>query len=130
MTLVKAKMSFYHDKVGTRALDEMFEVTSEQLASDLEQAGYVQRVEGEALTAHQENQNLQQQMGEISALANEAVSLATHEQNQQTLAHQKTFEQTRQQVMNHSAGVQNQSQAIHQAQMQADKAETAKKASK
>ena len=98
MTLVKAKMSFYHDKVGTRALDETFEVKSEQVATELEQAGYVQRVEGEALTAHEDAKNLQQQVGQVNALANEAVSLANHEHNQKTLEDQKNFAQVRQQT--------------------------------
>jgi len=97
MALVKAKMSFYHDKVGTRALDEMFEVKNEQLVSELEQAGYVQRAEGEAMQAHEEAKSLQQQVGQVNALTNEAVSMANHEHNQKTLKDQQNFAQVRQQ---------------------------------
>lgn len=102
MTLVKAKMSFYHDKVGTRALDEMFEVKNETLVGELEQAGYVQRVEGEAQTAHEDAKNLQQQVGQANALANEAVSLASHEHNQKTLQDQQNFAQVRQQTSHYA----------------------------
>ena len=46
MGLVKAKMAFYHDAVGTRAHNEVFEVGSEQTCAELEQAGYVEKVSG------------------------------------------------------------------------------------
>jgi hypothetical protein len=98
MALVKAKMSFYHDKVGTRALDEMFEVQNEGLVSELEQAGYIQRVEGEALNAYEQTKTLEQEVGKRNALTNEAVSMASHEHNQQTLKQQETFAQQRQQT--------------------------------
>jgi hypothetical protein len=98
MALVKAKMSFYHDAVGTRAYDEMFDVQNEQLVSELEQAGYIQRVEGEALNAFEQAKTLEQEVGRRNALTNEAVSLATHEHNQQTLKTQETFQQQRQQT--------------------------------
>jgi hypothetical protein len=96
MTLVKAQMSFYHDNVGTKAKDEMFDVQNEQLVSELEQAGYVQRVEGEALQAFEAAKSLEQQVGQRNALTNEAVSLAAHEQNMQSLQHQANFEGMRQ----------------------------------
>jgi hypothetical protein len=97
MALVKARMSFYHDKVGTRALDEMFEVKNEQLAGELEQAGYVQKVEGQALQAFEQTKTLEQEVGKRNALTNEAVSMANHEHNQKTLKDQENFAQVRQQ---------------------------------
>lgn len=109
MTLVKAQMSFYHDAVGTRAKDEVFEVKTEQLANELESAGYVKSVQGQEATAHQEQQNLQQQMGQKQALTNEAVSMAHHVQNQQAAQHQQNVAQIRQQQ---------QQQAQNQAQSQ------------
>lgn len=102
MALVKAKMSFYHDKVGTRALDEVFEVQNEQLVGELEQAGYIQRAEGEAVQAHEQAKNLQQQVGQVNALTNEAVSMASHEHNQKTLQDQQNFAQVRQQTSHHA----------------------------
>ena len=96
MALVQAKMSFYHDSVGTRAKDEMFDVQNEQLISELEQAGYIQRAEGEALQAFEAAKSLEQQVGQRNALTNEAVSLAGHEHNQQAAQHQQQFGQMRQ----------------------------------
>lgn len=98
MALVQAKMSFYHDSVGTRAKDEMFEVQNEQLISELEQAGYIQRAEGEALRAFEAAKSLEQQVGQRNALTNEAVSLAGHEHNQQAAQYQQQFAQMRQQA--------------------------------
>jgi hypothetical protein len=98
MALVKARMSFYHDKVGTRALDEMFEVQNDSLVGELEQAGYVTRVDGSVLNAYEQTKALEQEVGKRNALTNEAVSLATHEHNQQTLKQQESFQQQRQQA--------------------------------
>jgi hypothetical protein len=98
MALVKAKMSFYHDQVGTRAKDEMFDVQNENLISQLEQAGYVQRVEGQALQAYEQTKTLEQQVGQRNALTNEAVSLATHDQNQKAAQHQQEVAQIRKQA--------------------------------
>lgn len=98
MALVQAKMSFYHDSVGTRAKDEMFDIQNDQLISELEQAGYIQRAEGEALQAFEAAKSLEQQVGQRNALTNEAVSLAGHEHNQQAAQHQQQFAQMRQQA--------------------------------
>jgi hypothetical protein len=98
MALVKAQMSFYHDSVGTRAKDEMFDVQNEQTVSQLEQAGYVQRVEGEQLQAYEQAKALEEQVGQRNALTNEAVSMATHEHNQQAAQHQQQFAGMRQQA--------------------------------
>lgn len=103
MALVKAKMAFYHDAVGTRAMNETFEVKNEQVCAQLEQAGYVQKVEGQEAQMHQEQQNLQQQVGQRNALTNEAVSLASHVQNQQAAQAQQNFGQARQQAAQHAA---------------------------
>lgn len=96
MALVKAKMSFYHDAVGTRAMNEMFEVQNEYLLDELERAGYVQKVEGQALQAFEQAKTLEQEVGKRNALTNEAVSLATHEHNQQAAKTQENFAQMRQ----------------------------------
>jgi hypothetical protein len=98
MALVKATMSFYQDSVGTKAKDEIFEVQSEQTVSDLEQAGYVQRVEGQQLQAFEQAKSLEQQVGQRNALTNEAVSLASHEHNMQAQQHQQGFAQMRTQA--------------------------------
>lgn len=110
MTLVKAEMSFYHDAVGTKALGEVFEIKNSQVCAELEQAGYVKQVDGAEAQAHQDSQKLQQEMGEKQALTNEAVSLAHHTQNQETLQHQQKIDQLRQQQQQQQAQSQ-QSQA-------------------
>lgn len=97
MALVKAKMAFYHDSVGTRAANEIFEVKNENTCSELERAGYIQKVEGQEAQVHQERQQLQQEVGQINAKANEAVSMAHHTQNQQANQHHETVKQLRQQ---------------------------------
>lgn len=97
MGLVKAKMSFYHDAVGTRAQNEVFEVQNAEICAQLEQAGYIQTVEGQEAQAHQDQQNLQQQVGQRNALTNEAVSLANHVHNQEANAHTQNIAQVRQQ---------------------------------
>ena len=51
---VKAKMSFYHDKVGTRAMNEVFQVQDSQALSELERAGYVAKVD---LKSFKKNKN-------------------------------------------------------------------------
>jgi hypothetical protein len=98
MALVKAQMSFYHDSVGSKAKDETFEVKSEQTVTELEQAGYVQRESGQALKNFEQTKSLEQKVGQRNALANEAVSLAGHEHNQQAAQHQQQFAQMRQQA--------------------------------
>lgn len=100
MTLVKAEMAFYHDAVGTKALGEVFEIKNAQVVADLEQSGYVKRVDGEEAQANQELKELQKEMGQKQALTNEAVSLAHHAQNQETLAHQAKVDQLRQKAQN------------------------------
>jgi hypothetical protein len=98
MALVKAQMSFYHDSVGTRAKDEVFEIQNDGLVSSLEQAGYVTRVDGQTQQAFDSAKSLEQQVGQRNALTNEAVSLAGHEHNQQAAQHQQQFAQMRQQA--------------------------------
>ena len=96
MGLVKAKMAFYHDAVGTRAHNEVFEVGSEQTCAELEQEGYVEKVSGEEAQAHQEAQKLQQEMGQKQALTNEAIALAQHSQNVEANQHTQDMKQRRQ----------------------------------
>ena len=45
MGLVQAQMAFYHDSVGTKAQNEIFEVQNENLCAELESAGYVKKLE-------------------------------------------------------------------------------------
>lgn len=115
MTLVKAEMSFYHDSVGTKAHGEVFEVSNEQVVSELESAGYVKRVDGQEAQAHEDSKNLQQKMGEAQKLTNEAVSMAHHEQNQETLQHQAKVEQIRQQQTQQKAQQQARTEELKQA---------------
>ena len=91
MGLVKAQMSFYSDKVGSRAKDEVFEVQNEQVCAELEQAGYVQKVSDEEAQAHKQNQQHQQKMGQKQALTNEAVSFAHIVHNQEAAQHQQNI---------------------------------------
>ena len=110
MGLVKAKMAFYHDSVGTRAHNEVFEVTDPQVCAELEQAGYVEKVSGQEAQAHQESQRIQAEMGEKQALTNEAIGLAHHAQNLEANQHTQNMAQRRQTA----------EEAKQQAQQQAD----------
>ena len=110
MGLVKAKMAFYHDSVGTRAHNEVFEVANEQVCAELEQAGYIEKVSGEEAQAHQEAQKLQEEMGQKQALTNEAIALAQHAQNVEANQHTQDMKQRRQTA----------DEARQQAQQQAD----------
>lgn len=114
MCLVKAQMAFYHDKVGTRAHNETFEVLDEKLVSELEQAGYVKKVDGEEAEMHQKQQELQKQVGQRNALANEAVSMANHEHNVQANQHTQNVQQAREQIrQHHQRQAEQQNQANH-----------------
>ncbi len=62
MGLVQAKMSFYHDSVGSRAHNEIFEIQNEQVCAELEQMGYVTKVSQEQEQAHQEFKTKQQEV--------------------------------------------------------------------
>jgi hypothetical protein len=96
MTLVKAKMAFYHDSVGTRAHNEVFEVQNAQTVAQLEQAGYVEKADNQATEAYQQNKASQQEMGQAGQQANDAISQAHHLQNQEANAHQQNVTQARQ----------------------------------
>lgn len=98
MTLVKAKMAFYHDSVGTRAHNEVFEVQNAQTVAQLEQAGYVEKADGQVAELHQQTKMQQQEMGQAGKEANDAVSQAHHIQNQEANAHQQSISELRQQA--------------------------------
>ncbi len=98
MGLVKAQMSFYHDSVGARAHNEVFEVQNEQVCAELEQLGYVQKASAEEVQAHEQQKQLQQQMGQKQALTNEAIATAQHAQNVEANAHTQNVAQLRQQA--------------------------------
>lgn len=91
---VKAKMAFYHDSVGTRAHNEVFQVKNAQTLSDLEKNGYVEKVDAQEMEQAQKRQEL---VGKRNALTNEAVSMANHEHNVQANAHTQNVAQQRQQ---------------------------------
>ena len=110
MGLVQAQMAFYHDSVGTHAQNEIFEVKNEQLCAELESAGYVKKLEAEQAQAYQETQTRQQEYGQAGQQANEAVSMASHTQNQQANQQAQQAQQIRQQL---------QQQANQQTQQQA-----------
>jgi hypothetical protein len=132
MSLVKAKMAFYHDSVGTRAQNEVFEVKNATVCSQLEKAGYVQKVEGEEAQAIQAQQDLQKQVGQRNALTNEAVSMANHVHNQEANQHQQQMYQMRQQQAQQAQQAQQSQQAqSQQAQQQQNaSAEQAQQTSK
>lgn len=121
MGLVKAKMAFYHDAVGTRAHGEVFEVKNQQVCSQLEKAGYVQKVDGETAQIHQELQQKQQEYGQAGAQANEQVSLAHHAQNVETHKHQANVSAQRQ--TQESQAQQQQQQEQPESQAKAKKAD-------
>ena len=98
MGLVQAQLAFYHDLVGTKAQNEIFEIQNEQVCAELESKGYVKKVEGEQAQPHQEQAQLQQQVGEVNKLANEAVSMASHDHNQQANQQAQQAQQIRQQL--------------------------------
>ena len=52
MGLVQAQMAFYHDSVGTKAQNEIFEVQNENLCAELESAGYVKKLEADQAQTH------------------------------------------------------------------------------
>ena len=64
MGLVQAQMAFYHDSVGTKAQNEIFEVKNEHFCAELESAGYVKKLEAEQEQMHQEQQQRQQEYGQ------------------------------------------------------------------
>lgn len=111
MGLVQAKMSFYHDSVGSRAQNEVFEIKNEKVCAELERAGYIQKANDEAQKAHQEQQEQQQQVGQKNAQANEAVSMANHNHNMAANQHTDNVKQFRATRSQDSGQAQMQSQA-------------------
>lgn len=93
---VKAKLSFNHDSVGTKGMGEVFEVHNTETLSQLESMGYVEKVDSQEF---EQQKQLQQEVGRANALANEAVSMAHHVQNQQANQQQQTVAEARQAVM-------------------------------
>lgn len=108
MTQVQAKQSFYHDLVGSRAKDEVFEVQDQATLQTLEEQGYVQRASGEVAQAHAENQAKEQQMGQAQALTNEAVSMTHHVQNMQANDHTQQLAQEAEQRAKQQGSAMNQ----------------------
>lgn len=97
MNKVQAKMNFYHDLTGSRAMGECFEVDNQTLQT-LEQAGYVERSQqthanSEHAQAMQEIESKQGEYGQAQAKANEAVSLSAHEQNVKANEHTQQLKQ-------------------------------------
>lgn len=97
MAQVQAKQSFYHDLVGSRAMNEVFEVNDQATLQTLEEQGYVQRVSGEMAQAQAKQQQTEKLMGQAQALTNEAVSLAHHAQNMEANNHTQQLAQEAQQ---------------------------------
>jgi hypothetical protein len=108
MGLVQAQLAFHHDAVGSKAQNEVFEVQNEQVCAELEQKGYVKKVEGSEAQLHQEQAKLQQQVGEVNKLTNEAVSMASHDHNQQANQQAQQAQQIRQQLAQQAQQGQNQ----------------------
>jgi hypothetical protein len=98
---VRAKQSFYHDLVGTKAQGEVFTVGDQTTLQALEQSGYVENLQNEAnpefAMAQQDAKKRQDEMGQAQAQANEAVSQATHNQNIQANQHTQQINQEAQQ---------------------------------
>ena len=130
MGLLKAKTAFYNDKVGSRAQNEIFEVTDEKVCAELEQKGFVQKVSGQEAQAHQEQQKSQEQVGQRNALTNEAVSMAHHVQNKQAQQDQQAYSQIRQQQAAHAQQMASQGQGAQMSQQQHEALNQANKAKK
>jgi hypothetical protein len=98
---VRAKQSFYHDLVGSKAHGEVFQVSDQTTLQALEQLGYVETLQADASTQQaqqqQEAQQRAQQMGQQQAQANEAISQARHMQNMQANQHTQQVNQEAQQ---------------------------------
>lgn len=117
MTQVQAKQSFYHDLVGSRAHNEVFEVQDQATLQTLEEQGYVQRVSGELAQSLNQQKSLEQQMGQAQALTNEAVSMTHHVQNMDANNHTQQLAQEAQQKAQQA-----QQQGSHATMNQADHA--------
>ena len=86
MGLVQAQMAFYHDSVGTKAQNEIFEVQNETLCAELESAGYVKKLEGEQAQQQAEQQQRQQEYGQQNQQANQQNSQQANQQQMQQQA--------------------------------------------
>jgi hypothetical protein len=124
-TQVRAKQSFYHDLVGSKAQGEIFSVNDQTTLQALEQAGYVENLQADAnaelAQAQQKAQQRQQQMGQIQAQANESVSQARHMQNMEANQHtQQINQEAQQRAQQNGSDYQNEAdkQAIQQQQKQ------------
>jgi len=98
---VRAKQSFYHDLVGSKAQGEVFTVGDQTTLQALQQAGYIESLQAEANSelagSQQEAKKRQDEMGQAQAQANEAVSQARHIQNMQANQHTQQINQEAQQ---------------------------------
>jgi len=92
---VRAKQSFYHDLVGSKAQGEVFTVGDQTTLQALQQSGYVESLQAEA--SSEEAKKRQDEMGQAQAQANEAVSQARHIQNMQANQHTQQINQEAQQ---------------------------------
>jgi hypothetical protein len=110
---VEAKVNFYHDAVGSKTVGQVFQVDPET-CKVLEQAGYVKKVEGQALAEHQkaqaEQQAKQQEYGQAQEQANQIAGLQAHEQHLESLKMTQEFNQARQQQAQSSQAQSSQAQ--------------------
>ena len=111
MGLVQAQMAFFHDAVGTKALNEVFEIQNEKLCAELERLGYVKKVEGEQAQAHQAQKQHQQEVGQINAQANESVSMASHTHNQQANQSAQNAQKIRKEMLQQTGQAQEQAKS-------------------
>ena len=77
MGLVQAQMAFYHDLVGTKAQNEIFEVKNENLCAELESAGYVKKLEAEQDRRTKNKHNANKNTDEQADRQTRAVSMAS-----------------------------------------------------
>lgn len=61
---VKALRSFYHDSIGNKTAGEVFEVPNQDVFSQLDQSGYVEKAEQAEAQAQQNNQDFSTEMGQ------------------------------------------------------------------
>lgn len=119
----QAKVNFYHSETGTRNTGDVFCVNDSRVAQQLEQTGYIQKVDEQShagmMKAQQEQQAKQQEYGQAQQAANEQAGIAAHTQNVDSHKLTQEMAQARQQA---------QQQAQNQQMSQTDKALIADKA--
>lgn len=116
----QAQVNFYHEATGTRNVGDTFCVTDSHVAQQLEQMGYIKKMDAQAHSemnqAAQDQQAKQQEYGQAQAKANEQAGIAAHDQNmkanQLTQEMAKASQQMSQQAASQQAQMTNADKAM------------------